>query len=130
MYTVPYVSIKLRNQVIRDSCVRQTFYFSILVSILAQRDAVVTEGFIQKLALVFILKKFKFKWIQIWMWVHTSENYFGWEPHLCFKTDDLTKVTYICGSQTGVLLGFVSVLSRGPINKEHVHFFTVLSTVD
>lgn len=64
------------------------------------------------------------------MWVHTSENYFGWEPHLCFKTHNLTKVTYICGSQPAVLQGSLSELSRDLLNQEQVHFFTLVLTVD
>lgn len=58
MYTVLYVSIKLRNQIIRDLYVNQTFYFPILVSISTLHDAFVMEVFIQELLLGFVPKNF------------------------------------------------------------------------
>lgn len=68
----------------------------------------------------------KFKRIQIWMWVHTSETYFSWGPHLCFETNDLTKVTHIHGAQTGSLQGVrIRDLVGFSINQEQIHVFTV-----
>lgn len=58
MYTVLYVSIKLRNQVIRDVCVcvNHSFYFPFLVSILTRQDAVVMEGLFESFRLFLYLR--------------------------------------------------------------------------
>lgn len=53
-YSVLYVSIKLRNQVIWDLYVNQTFYSPISQSMSTLADAFMTEDFIQKLALGFV----------------------------------------------------------------------------
>lgn len=72
---------------------------------------------------VFLLKS---KRIRIWMWVHTSETHFSWGPHLRFKTNDLTKVTHIHGSQTGSLQGVrIRDLVGFSINREQIHVFAV-----
>lgn len=57
------------------------------------------------------------------MWVHTSKNYFGWEPLPCFNKHDLTKGDLYLWLLQSSLLGLL-------INLEQINFFTVLPAVD